>query len=97
NVGPWRHDVHRVINHQRSRFMAAGQPSRKCQGELEVSRVAGIDLVERAEPSACVILRRHYPLTIIRLILNLRDERDAPGTKQDADGSPYIFFSPSQN
>ena len=52
--------------------MAPRQAGRECPGELEAVCIAGIDLIECAEPGAGVILSGHNPLPVIRLILDLR-------------------------
>jgi hypothetical protein len=55
-------NVHRVVDDQRGRFLAAVGADRECPCQFELRRVTGVDLIERAEPGVRVVMRRHHPL-----------------------------------
>ena len=70
-VGEGSHNVHRVVNDERRRFVSARHAGRKRERKLQVFYVSRINLIERAESRARVILRWTSPLPIIRLELSL--------------------------
>jgi hypothetical protein len=60
-----RDDVHRAADDEGSRLMSPGQTRRKREGQAEIGGIAHVDLVERAEPRACIILSWTQPLAIV--------------------------------
>ena len=60
-----RDDVHRLTVDDRGRLVAAVDAGREGEGDLEVLRVAGVDLVELGVAGGGVVLRRHQPAAVI--------------------------------
>lgn len=51
--------------------MPSGEPSGEGQIQFQVLYISDIDIAESAVTRTCVVLGRHPPLAIIRLILYL--------------------------
>ena len=61
-IGIRGHDEHGAVGHDRSGLVSAQHAGREGPSELQILRVLGVDLVQRAEPGAGVVPRRNGPI-----------------------------------
>ena len=60
-----RDHVHRAVHDERRRFLPAQDAGREGEGHLKVADRLRGDLVQRAETSGGIVLRRHRPAAVI--------------------------------